>query len=119
MVVVEVVALLVVLLVVHWEIQMVVAPRVAHPETHKAADHWVVRWENQRASVVRYSRGGLVASQAVLEAVGEEDCPSCGRTSCYCRGWEVEPRREVEQAPGCSRVAAHTEVEKREREGPR
>ena len=40
-VVVEVVALL----VVHWEIQKVVAPRVACLETHKAADHRVVHWE--------------------------------------------------------------------------
>ena len=115
LVVVEVVALL----VVHREIQTVVVPRVARPETHKAADRRVVRRETQRASVVEYSRWGSVASQAALEAVGEEGCLNCGRTSCCCRGREVEPRREGEQALGCSRAAAHTEVGTREDEGPR
>ena len=115
LVVVEVVALL----VVHREIQTVVVPRVARPETHKAADRRVVRRETQRASVVGYSRWGSVASQAALEAVGEEGCPSCDRTSRCRRGLEVEPRREGEQGPGCSQVAARTEVGKREREGPR
>ena len=115
LVAVEVVALL----VVHREIQMVVVPRVARPETHKAADRWVVRQETQRASVVGYSRWESVASQAVLEAVGEEGCLNCGRTSRCCRGREVEPRREGEQALGCSWVAAHTEVGTREDEGPR
>ena len=106
-------------LVVHREIQTVVVPRVARPETHKAAAHQVVRWEIQKALVVGYSCWGLVASQAALEAVGEEGCPSCGRTNRCCRGLGVEPRREGEQAPGCSRAAARTEVGKREREGPR
>ena len=115
LVVVEVVALL----VVHREIQTVVVPRVARPETHKAADRRVVRRETQRASVVGYSRWGSVASQAALEAVGEEGCPSCGRTSRCRRGPGLEPRREGEQAPGCSRAAARTEVGTREREGPR
>ena len=115
LVVVEVVALL----VVHREIQTVVVPRVARPETHKAADRRVVRRETQRASVVGYSRWGSVASQVALEAVGEEGCPSCGRTSRCCRDPEVEPRREGEQALGCSQVAAHTEVGTREHEGPR
>ena len=115
LVAVEVVALL----VVHREIQMVVVPRVARPETHKAADRRVVRRETQRASVVGYSRWGSVASQAALEAVGEEGCPSCGRTSRCRRGPGLEPRREGEQAPGCSRAAARTEVGTREREGPR
>ena len=105
-VVVEVVALL----VVH---------RVARPETHKAADRRVVRRETQRASVVGYSRWGSVASQAALEAIGEGGCPSCGRTSRCRRGPGVEPWREGEQAPGCSRAAARTKVEKHEREGPR
>ena len=115
LVVVEVVALL----VVHREIQMVVVPRVARPETHKAADRRVVRRETQRASVVGYSRWGSVASQAALEAVGEEGCPNCGRMSRCRRGREVEPWREGEQAPGCSRAAARTEVGTREYEGPR
>ena len=113
--VVEVVALL----TVRREIQTVVVPWVARPETHKAADHRVVCRETQRASVVGYSRWESVASQAVLEAVGEEGCPSCGRMSHCRRGPEVEPRREGEQAPGCSRAAARTKVEKHEREGPR
>ena len=52
LVVVEVVALL----VVHREIQTVVVPRVARPETHKAAARRVVRRETQRALVVGYSR---------------------------------------------------------------
>ena len=69
-------------LVVHQEIQTVVVPRVARPETHKAAAHWVVRQETQRALVVEYSRWGLVASQATLKVVGEEGCPSCGRMNC-------------------------------------
>ena len=115
LVVVEVVALL----VVHREIQTVVVPWVARPETHKAAACRVVRWETQRASVVGYSRWESVASQAALEAVGEEGCPSCGRTSRCHWGPDVEPRREGEQVPGCSRAAACTEVGKREREGPR
>ena len=106
-------------LVVHREIQTVVVPRVARPETHKAAAHRVVRREIQKALVVGYSRWGLVASQAALKAVGEEGCQSCGRTN-HCRwGPGVEPRREGEQAPGCSRAAARTEVGKREHEGPR
>ena len=115
LVVVEVVALL----VAHREIQMVVVPRVARPETHKAVAHRVVRRETQKASVVGYSRWGSVASQAALEAVGEEGCLNCGRTSCCCRGREVEPWREGEQALGCSRAAAHTEVGTRKDEGPR
>ena len=115
LVVVEVVALL----VVHREIQTVVVPRVARPETHKAADRRVVRRETQRASVVGYSRWGSVASQAALKAVGEEGCPSCGRTSRCRRGLGVEPRREGEQAPGCSQAAARTEVGMCEHEGPR
>ena len=102
LVAVEVVALL----VVHREIRTVVVPRVVCRET-------------QRASVVEYSRWGLVVSQAALEAVGEEGCPSCGRTSRCRRGPEVEPRREGEQAPGCSRAAARTEVGTCEHEGPR
>ena len=114
-VVVEVVALL----VVHREIQMGVVPRVARPETHKAADRRVVRRETQRASVVGYSRWGSVASQAALEAVGEEGCPSCGWTSCCCQGPGVELRRMGEQAPGCSQAAACTEVGTHEHEGPR
>ena len=112
---VEVVALL----VVHLEIQMVVVPRVACPEIHKAADHRVVHRETQRAFVVEYSCWESVASQAALEAVGEEGCPSCGRTSRCRRGLEEGPRREGEQAPGCSRAAARIEVGKREHEAPR
>ena len=100
--VVEVVALL----EVHREIQTVVVPRVARPET-------------QRASVVGYSRWGLVASQAVLKAVGEEGCLSCGWTSRCCWGREVEPRNKGEQALDCSQAAACTEVGMHEREGPR
>ena len=120
LVVVEVVALL----VVHWETQRVVVPRVvvpwvAHPETHMAADRWVVRRETQRASVVGYSCWESVASQAALEAVGEGGCQSCGLKNRCRRGPGVEPRREGEQAPGCSRAAARTEVGKREHEGPR
>ena len=115
LVVVEVVALL----VVHREIQTVVVPRVARPETHKAADRRVVCRETQRASVVGYSRWGSVASQVALEAVGEEGCPSCGRTSRCCRDPEVEPRREGKQVLGCSRAAARTEVGTCEHEGPR
>ena len=115
LVVVEVVALL----VVHREIQTVVVPRVARLETHKAADRRVVRWETQRALVVGYSRWESVASQAALEVVREEGCPNCGRTSRCRRGREVEPQREGEQAPDCSRVAACTEVGTREHEGPR
>ena len=115
LVVVEVVALL----VVHREIQTVVVPRVARPETHKAADRRVVRRETQRASVVGYSRWGSVASQAALEAVGEGGCQSCGLKSRCRRGPEVEPRREGEQAPGCSQAAARTEVGMCEHEGPR
>ena len=69
--------------------------------------------------MVGYSCWGSVASQAVLEAVGEEGCPSCGRTSRCRRGQEVEPQHEGEQAPDCSRAAARTEVGTREREGPR
>ena len=115
LVAVEVVALL----VVHREIQKVVATRVAHMETHRAADHRVVRWETQRALEVGYSRWGSVASQAVLEAVGEEGCQSCGLKNRCRRGPGVEPRREGEQAPGCNRAAACTEVGTREREGPR
>ena len=106
-------------LVVHREIQTVVVPRVARPETHKAAARRVVRRETQRASVVGYSRWGSVASQAALEAVGEGGCQSCGLKSRCRRGPGVEPRREGEQAPGCSRAAARTEVGQREREGPR
>ena len=101
-VVVEVVALL----VVHREIQKVVAPRVARLETH-------------RASVVGYSRWGSVASQAALEAVGEEGCQSCGLKKRCRRDPGVEPRRKGEQAPGCSQAAARTEVGTREDEGPR
>ena len=119
LVVVEVVALLVVLLVVHWETQKEVVPWMAHPEIHMAADPRVVCREIQRALVVGYSRWGLVASQVVLEAVGEEGCSSCGRTSRCRRGQEVEPQHEGEQAPDCSRAAAHTKVGKREREVPR
>ena len=115
LVVVEVVALL----VVHPETQTVVVPQVARPETHKAAAHRVVRQETQRASVVGYSCWGSVASQVALEAVGEEGCPSCGRTSRCCRGLEEGPRREGEQVPGCSRAAARIEVGKREHEAPR
>ena len=115
LVAVEVVALL----VVHREIQMVVVPRVARPETHKAAARRVVCRETQRASVVGYSRWGSVASQAALEAVGEEGCPSCGWTSCCCQGPGVELRRVGEQAPGCSQAAACTEVGTHEHEGPR
>ena len=117
--VVEVVALLAVPLVAHREIQMVVVPRVARPETHKAADRRVVRRETQRASVVGYSRWGSVASQAALEAVGEEGCQSCGLKNRCRWGPGVELRREGEQAPGCSRAAARTEVGTHEREGPR
>ena len=106
-------------LVVHREIQTVVVPRVARPETHKVAAHRVVLRETQRASVVGYSRWGLVASQAALEAVREGGCQSCGLKSRCRRGPGVEPRREGEQAPGCSRAAARTEVGTREREGPR
>ena len=115
LVAVEVVALL----VVHREIQTVVVPQVARPETHKAADCQVVRRETQRASVVGYSRWGSVASQAALEAVGEEGCQNYGLKSRCRRGPGLEPRREGEQAPGCSRAAARTKVEKHEREGPR
>ena len=115
LVVVEVVALL----EVCRETQTVVVPRVARLETHKAAARLVVRWEIQKALVVGYSRWGSVASQAALEAVGEEGCPNCGRTSRCRRGPEVEPRREGEQAPGCSRAAARIEVGKREHEAPR
>ena len=84
LVVVEVVALL----VVHREIQTVVVPRVARPETHKAAAHRVVRRETQKASEVGSSRWESVAS---LEVVGEEGCPSCGWMSCCHQGREVEP----------------------------
>ena len=106
-------------LVVHREIRTVVVPQVAHPETHKAADRRVVRRETQRASVVGYSRWGSVASQAALEAVGEEGCQSCGLKNRCRWGPGVELRREGEQAPGCSRAAARTEVGTHEREGPR
>ena len=102
LVAVEVVALL----VVHREIRTVVVPRVVCRET-------------QRASVVEYSRWGLVVSQAALEAVGEEGCLNCGRMSRCRRDPEVEPRCEGEQAPGCSQAAARTKVGKCEREGPR
>ena len=114
-----VVAEVVALLVVHQEIQTVVVPRVARPETHKAADRRVVRRETQRASVVGCSRWGSVASQAALEAVREEGCQSCGLKNRCRQGPGVEPRREGEQAPSCSRAAARTEVGTREHEGPR
>ena len=91
----------------------------SHVPRATAVDRQVVHRETQRASVVGYSCWESVASQAALEAVGEEGCPSCGRTSRCRRGPEVGLWREGEQAPDCSRAAARTKVGKREREGPR